>query len=157
MGIATLIRLYLCYWDITIDAYHSPIFFLPWSYIEHWFCYAFLRSALIFFFFFLHSNDVLPLDAWTLWHPGAPLYIVLRAWTSNFIVKPCDVITHPCPNFSSCSDKTLLELRHGWVIISHSKQHIDGLMQERRNSSVLTLELRLSCTNPSICDCSSMP
>ena len=28
--------------------------------------------------------------------------------------------------------------------------HIDGLMQERRNSSVLTMELRLSCTNPSI-------
>ena len=27
--------------------------------------------------------------------------------------------------------------------------HIDGLVQERRNSSVLTMELRLSCTNPS--------
>ena len=28
---------------------------------------------------------------------------------------------------------------------------IDGLMQERRNSIANTLELRLSCTNPSIC------
>ena len=28
--------------------------------------------------------------------------------------------------------------------------HIDGLVQERRNSSALTMELRLSCTNPSI-------
>ena len=27
----------------------------------------------------------------------------------------------------------------------------DGLVQERRNSSVLAMELRLSCTNPSIC------
>ena len=26
--------------------------------------------------------------------------------------------------------------------------HIDGLMQDRRNSSVLAMELRLSCTNP---------
>ena len=26
---------------------------------------------------------------------------------------------------------------------------IDGLMQERRNSSALAMELRLSCTNPS--------
>ena len=26
--------------------------------------------------------------------------------------------------------------------------HIDGLVQERRNSSALTMELRLSCTNP---------
>ena len=30
-------------------------------------------------------------------------------------------------------------------------QHIDGLMQERRNPIANTLELRLSCTNPSIC------
>ena len=28
--------------------------------------------------------------------------------------------------------------------------YIDGLMQERRNPIVNTLELRLSCTNPSI-------
>ena len=28
---------------------------------------------------------------------------------------------------------------------------IDGLLQERRNSSALAMELRLSCTNPSIC------
>ena len=28
--------------------------------------------------------------------------------------------------------------------------HIDGLVQERRNSSALAMELRLSCTNPSI-------
>ena len=28
--------------------------------------------------------------------------------------------------------------------------HIDGLMQERRNSSALAVELRLSCTNPSV-------
>ena len=29
-------------------------------------------------------------------------------------------------------------------------EHIDGLMQERRNSSALAMELRLSCINPSI-------
>ena len=28
--------------------------------------------------------------------------------------------------------------------------HFDGLVQERRNSSVLAMELRLSCTNQSI-------
>ena len=28
--------------------------------------------------------------------------------------------------------------------------HSDGLVQERRNSSALAMELRLSCTNPSI-------
>ena len=29
--------------------------------------------------------------------------------------------------------------------------YIDGFVQERRNSSALAMELRLSCTNPSIC------
>ena len=28
--------------------------------------------------------------------------------------------------------------------------YIDGLVQERRNSGALAMELRLSCTNPSI-------
>ena len=31
--------------------------------------------------------------------------------------------------------------------------HVDGLMQERRNSIANTLELRLSCTNPSLYTC----
>ena len=30
--------------------------------------------------------------------------------------------------------------------------HIDGLVQERRNSIANALELRLSCTDPSICE-----
>ena len=30
--------------------------------------------------------------------------------------------------------------------------HFDGLVQERRNSSALAMELRLSCTSPSICN-----
>ena len=32
----------------------------------------------------------------------------------------------------------------------HRSPHIDGLVQERRNSIALAMELRLSCTNPSI-------
>ena len=32
-----------------------------------------------------------------------------------------------------------------------STLHINGLVQERRNSIASTLELCLSCTNPSIC------
>ena len=30
------------------------------------------------------------------------------------------------------------------------EDHVDGLVQERRNSSALAMELRLSCTSPSI-------
>ena len=32
-------------------------------------------------------------------------------------------------------------------------KHIDGLVQEKRNSSALAMELRLSCTNPSTFQC----
>ena len=40
-------------------------------------------------------------------------------------------------------DKTVLN-PYIWIV------YIDGLVQERRNSSVLAMELRLSFTNPSI-------
>ena len=35
------------------------------------------------------------------------------------------------------------------------RQHINGLVQERHNSSVLAMELHLSCSNPSIYGCIS--
>ena len=34
--------------------------------------------------------------------------------------------------------------------LKHMYVYIDGLVQERCNSSALAMELRLSCTNPSI-------
>ena len=38
------------------------------------------------------------------------------------------------------------------LFIMHNSmiRYIDGLVQERRNSSALAMELRLSCANPSI-------
>ena len=35
-------------------------------------------------------------------------------------------------------------------MVSIYRQYIDGLVQERRNSSAFAMELRLSCINPSI-------
>ena len=51
-----------------------------------------------------------------------------------------------------CIFKTLLSKKNllcwnRWLV----KHHIDGLVQERCNSIANTLELRLSCTNPLIC------
>ena len=41
------------------------------------------------------------------------------------------------------------------ILVSRiQKYYIDGLVQERRNSSVLAMELRLSCINPSVYDMS---
>ena len=39
------------------------------------------------------------------------------------------------------------------LVLQLNVQYIDGLMQERRNSSALAMELRLSCMNPSIWQC----
>ena len=36
-----------------------------------------------------------------------------------------------------------------WRSSTPDTYHIDGLVQERQNSSVLAMELRLSCINPS--------
>ena len=36
------------------------------------------------------------------------------------------------------------------LAIIHTKRQIDGLVHERRNSRASAMELRLSCTNPSI-------
>ena len=38
-----------------------------------------------------------------------------------------------------------------WSQLIRWHLHIDGLVQERRNSSALAMELCLFCTNPSIC------
>ena len=38
-----------------------------------------------------------------------------------------------------------------WFIVINAEDYLDGLVQERRNSSALAMELRLSYTNPSIC------
>ena len=43
-----------------------------------------------------------------------------------------------------------LRLQQGQSDHIKLNHNIDGLVQERRNSSVLAMELRLSCTNPSI-------
>ena len=72
-----------------------------------------------------------------------------ETWSTRIKVRTQDGTsagTHKCGNYSACH-------RTGYVGTSH----IDGLAQERRNSSALAMELRLSCTNPSIYhrDCST--
>ena len=37
------------------------------------------------------------------------------------------------------------------IPLLYSYDYLDSLVQERRNSSALAMELRLSCTKPSIC------
>ena len=48
--------------------------------------------------------------------------------------------------------KMISQPERGQIMSMQSKVRVDGLVQERRNSSALAMELRLSCTNPSICN-----
>ena len=64
--------------------------------------------------------------------PGACAPAILRIWQEAHRMM-CNVISYPCP-------------RHLLVA------HIDRLVQERCNSSALAMELRLSCTNPLVCN-----
>ena len=45
---------------------------------------------------------------------------------------------------------------NGWNFVKFWGTIIDGLVQERRNSIANALELRLSCSNPSICEAESV-
>ena len=52
-------------------------------------------------------------------------------------------------NDPSVDDLMVIALQQK-ITCKRETQNIDALAQERRNSSVLAMELRLSCTNPSI-------
>ena len=62
----------------------------------------------------------------------------------------------PCPSTSILLSQYTFEHTMSLTIEMHVYEacyrswHIDGLVQERRNSSALAMELRLCCTNPSI-------
>ena len=79
-------------------------------------------------------------------HPGvwlAPRQSYNYPGAGDMILKDIDKL-----NVSN-HNKTRQNTNHmhiPWDIL-----YIDGLMQERRNSSALAMELRLSCTNPLIC------
>ena len=49
-----------------------------------------------------------------------------------------------------CKSNSTATIRNSLKILMHAMSHIDGLVQERCNSIANAMELRLSCTNPSI-------
>ena len=53
-----------------------------------------------------------------------------------------------CGTKQSCYSSSI-SLQEAWGVLC--KDNLDGLVKERRNSSALAMELRLSWTNPSIC------
>ena len=63
---------------------------------------------------------------------------------AKVLVLPIDVITGYA---NLCFVEYYARNWNKWI-----KDNIDGLVHERRNPSALAIELRLSCTNPLICE-----
>ena len=88
-----------------------------------------------------------------LWHDP------VRFWYLNHQIFVKDYmkghpITHPWGQDMRCY-LWVQSLDHSFTFViprpRHSKNPFDGFVQERRNSSALAMELRLSCTKPSNC------
>ena len=81
------------------------------------------------------------------WSSMAVTFFCIFCWRilyDSVCIYYHSVLTHwPCEDL-----KKVLKLKLSYVIFEY---HIDGLVQESRNSIALAMELRLSCTNPSIC------
>ena len=62
------------------------------------------------------------------------------------IQLPTIILDSDISKYYLCLGKT----KSIWSVYKSVGHHINGLVQERRNSSALAMDLRLSCTNPSI-------
>ena len=75
------------------------------------------------------------------------------AWSPASSADLCCIINLNFPSFcrSQLGGEACVPAWHlahqGWDS-GTGREHINGLVQERRNSSALAMELRLSCTNP---------
>ena len=76
--------------------------------------------------------------AWTKWQPCCWQYLKMQVYERKVMKFTI--------NFSECCSWQEISTGSGEVVAFD----IDGLVQERRNSSALAMELHLSCTNPSI-------
>ena len=85
---------------------------------------------------------------------GLKFYTIkqLKQSQNSLLSKPQPSLLHVIVTLSTCSVAGIMEGK--WACVSHEQEfqpHIDGLVQERCNSIALAMELRLSCTYPSIC------
>ena len=88
------------------------------------------------------------------------------AHIGGLVQNRCNSIANALELYFSCTNPSAYWNRYEWSQpgTNHNKTqqsanceynswdvlYIDGLVQERRNSSAIAMELRLSCTNPSI-------
>ena len=107
------------------------------------YCVYFCGSWLPFVLWNAHTRLAFSLNAFNSYGPegpSKPLFEPPRVWPV-FMLNLCTITT-----------QWISTTRHCW-----EREPSDGLVQERCNSSALTMELRLSCTNPVILGMGSRP
>ena len=79
----------------------------------------------------------------------ALVFSLIFAWTNGWVNnRDAGDLRHHCTHY----DVTVMKQAQNMVLSNGRRYntYIDGLVQEKRNSSALAMELRLSCTNPLI-------
>ena len=112
-----------------------------------------------------HTSTVGQLQTWALafWH-GLIILSSLNVYLTNVLTSMFDYIGRYIGGWAS---NCIWKYYRNWLLIHAlipgilcwketiltrwGLDNIDRLVQERRNSSALAMELRLSCTNPSSC------
>ena len=81
---------------------------------------------------------------------AGPLGRISTTWTTSMLRndRKCKYF-FMFPKIKSWT-RLLRDSTSAGTVVTKFRPHIDGLVQERRNSSALAMELRLSCTNTSI-------
>ena len=101
---------------------------------------------------------------WSMLHsPTMPTCLANPCWAAGLMGQSCEIMAL-CPSIRAVTSSLFSSKWHkqrylsgyyatkidSWLIFDHT-DYLDELVQERRNSSALTIELRLSCTKPLIC------
>ena len=92
----------------------------------------------------VHGTNMGP--TWVLSAPDGPHVGPINLAIREFSRHQCYTYRGPNPCILVAAD-----IQTNTLLTAEIKHHIDGLVQGIRNSSALAMELRLSCTDASIC------
>ena len=115
-------------------------------------CFSTFTIRIIHWFYFIHLNDPA--------HSQLTYYRATLQWSKGYLSKVTkfgwffyNILNSLWPNVAKWHQRSGSILAQVMTLCPEAPSHFissfNGLVQERRNSSALAMELRLSCINPS--------
>ena len=115
-------------------------------------------SAAMILTWFSWNNPFLATKGWTIWVPDIKRYwlsIPRSGFPHSASFKIARLLSESAwdtTKFPGCEHSKYQNMSASTIPLQATyPPHLDGLMQERRNSTANALELHLSCTDPLIC------